>query len=185
MPNSILTNCLKESYARQQENAGRPFEVGKDVFRRNKIIADLLSRAGLIEKVGSGFARMKNYCKEVNAPLFKLDVNEKYFRIEFFKSKDYLDMTIEGAGEKLIQVDEWLTQVNARLTQELSDNEKKIIFFIIKNNKINSTDLQNLLKISRVMANRYFNKLIKKKLILRKAMGKSTYYILIEVKKDV
>ena len=71
------------------------FEVGKDVFRRNKIIADLLSRTGLIEKVGSGFARMKNYCKEVNAPLFKLDINEKYFRIEFFKSKDYLDMTSE------------------------------------------------------------------------------------------
>jgi hypothetical protein len=42
---------------------------------------------------------MKNYCKEVNAPLFKLDVNEKYFRIEFFKSRDYLNM----AGEKVVR----------------------------------------------------------------------------------
>ncbi len=35
---------------------------------------------------------MKDYCEKVNAPIYKLDVDEKYFRINFFKSKDYLEL---------------------------------------------------------------------------------------------
>jgi len=110
------------------------FKIGKDVFRRNKIIADLLSRAGLIEKVGSGFARMKNYCKEVNAPLFKLDVNEKYFRIEFFKSKDYLDRVIEKDGE---------TSVKSSVKSSV-----KILNLIRGNSEISIPEIAERLKLS-------------------------------------
>ncbi|MCK5177533.1 MAG: ATP-binding protein, partial [Candidatus Aenigmarchaeota archaeon] len=34
----------------------------------------------------------KNYCKNVNVPQYKLDVNDKYFRIEFYRSMDYLKL---------------------------------------------------------------------------------------------
>ncbi|MBU4501384.1 MAG: putative DNA binding domain-containing protein [Nanoarchaeota archaeon] len=156
-------------------------EFGTTSRLRNRLIADLLSRTVFMEKVGTGIKRIKTNCeKNKNKVEFKLAKND-FFVI--LKSKPLNG--VEKETSKLSQVDEWLTQVNARLTQELSDNEKKIIFFMIKNNKINSTDLQNLLKISRVMANRHFNRLIEKKLIMRKGSGKSTYYVLIEVEKDV
>ncbi|MDP2974341.1 MAG: putative DNA binding domain-containing protein, partial [Candidatus Diapherotrites archaeon] len=83
------------------------FKLGRDTFRRNKIIADLFFRVGLIEKIGSGFARMKKYCNDANAPVFNLDIDKKFFRIEFFKSKNYLKLAktgekpAKGLGEKL------------------------------------------------------------------------------------
>ena len=94
--------------------------------------------------------------------------------------------TFKFEREKLKQADEdvvneWLTKVNAKLTQELSDKEKEIILFVIKNKKISSTDCQKLLGISRVMANRYFNRLIEKKLLVKKGVGKSTYYMLVQI----
>ena len=117
-----------------------------------------MSRTIFMERVGTGIKRIKESCeKNKNKVKFKLAKNDFFVMI---KSKP-LSKT-EKRVSKLSPVDEWLTQVNAKLTQELSDNEKKIIFFMIENNKINSTELQNLLKISRVMANRYFNKLIEK-----------------------
>ncbi|PKM92050.1 MAG: hypothetical protein CVU81_02560 [Euryarchaeota archaeon HGW-Euryarchaeota-1] len=80
--------------------------------------------------------------------------------------------------QKFSGVYEWLTQGNARLTQELSDKEKEIILFALKNERITSKECQKLLQISRVMANRYFTKLIEKNLITRKGAGKFTYYLL-------
>lgn len=148
-------------------------EFGTRSRLRNRLIADLLSRTVFMERVGTGIKRIKESCEQnKNSVEFKL--TEKDFFV-IIKSE------VGKRASKLKNVNEWLTQVNAKLTQELSDNEKKIIFFMIDNNKINSADLRNLLKISRVMANKYFNKLIKKKLIMRKGIGKSTYYVLIEV----
>lgn len=140
------------------------FKLGKDIFRRNKVIADLLSRIGFVEKIGSGFARMKGYCRKANAPVYKLDVTEKYFGIEFFKSRDYLSL-----------VD---AKVDAKVDARLSDKEKKVISFIIQNGRISSSELQALLKISREMASRHFGRLIGRDVIERKGAGKSTYYVL-------
>jgi len=116
------------------------FEIGKDVFRRNKIVADLLLRTGLIEKVGSGFARMKNYCLEANAPLFKLDVNEKYFRIEFFKSREYLNRAGEKWGEKW---GEKLTENQKRILSLIDSNKFISIVKIAKHLNLGTTAVEN------------------------------------------
>ena len=71
-----------------------------------------------------------------------------------------------------------LKQVDAKLTQELSDSEKKIIFFTIRNKKITSADSQKLLNISREMTNRYFRRLIEKRLLIKGGAGKSTFHFL-------
>src|SRR5262249_44719055 len=39
-------------------------DLGKRSIRRNRLIADLLHRAGFIERVGSGFSRMENALRE-------------------------------------------------------------------------------------------------------------------------
>ena len=73
------------------------FQIGKDTFRRNKLIADLFLRIRFIEKLGTGFERMKIYCKKVNAPQFKFDINEKFFRVIFYQSNDYLKLVDKKA----------------------------------------------------------------------------------------
>ena len=82
--------------------------------------------------------------------------------------------------------EEWLTKVNAELTQDLSKQEREILLFIFKNKKITSENCQKLLNISRVMANRSFNRLIKKRLIERRGTGKYVYYdfLIKNVEKD-
>ena len=75
-------------------------------------------------------------------------------------------------------VNKWLTKVDARLTQELSDKEKEILLFIFKTERINSADCQKLFTISREMANRYFTRLIERRLIIKKGAGKYTYYVI-------
>lgn len=145
------------------------FEVGKDVFRRNKIIASLLSRTGLIEKVGSGFARMKNYCKEVNAPLFKLDVNEKYFRIEFFKSRDYLNM----AGEKVVR------KGGQKRWSELTEKQQIILQIIKENPKISRKEIVKELNINPSAIQKRIEKLKQKGLLKRIGPAKGGHWEII------
>lgn len=149
-------------------------EFGTRSRLRNRLIADLLSRTIFMERVGTGIKRIKESCKKNKNPVeFKLA--EKDF---FVTMKSQPLSEPEKKISKLNQVDAKLTQVDAKLTQELSDKEKRVLSFVIQNKKITSTDLQKLLDISREMANRHFKKLIDKKLIIRKGVGKSTYYIL-------
>ena len=59
-----------------------------------------------------------------------------------------------------------------------SEKETEILNFLIENKKITSAEAQGLLNISREMISRYFRRLIEKNKILKKGVGKSTYYVL-------
>lgn len=43
-------------------------DLGKRSVRRNRLIADLLQRAGFVERVGSGFSRMEMALADNNNP---------------------------------------------------------------------------------------------------------------------
>jgi ATP-dependent DNA helicase RecG len=137
-------------------------DLGKKAARRNPLIADLFHRIGYVEKAGTGIFRIKKVLKENKFPPPKIELT-KFFTITFYSKKS---------------IDAKLTQIDAKLTQELSNNEQKIISFISKNNKINSSNCQNIFNVSRQTANKYFKSLIKKKLIVKKGGGKFTYYTL-------
>jgi ATP-dependent DNA helicase RecG len=156
---------------------------GKVAVRRNPLIADLFHRINFIERMGTGIKRIREGCEKHGGVEFNFEV-EGYFISEFklISGKTGGKKVIENQGEsdQLNQVDAKLTQVDAKLTQELLDKEKEVLFFMIQNKKINSTKLQKLFGVSREMANRYFKRLIDRKLIIRKGIGKSTYYVLVE-----
>ena len=143
-------------------------KFGKFSFYRNRLIADLLSKTIYMEKSGTGIRRMRGFCRE-NGNKVEFDFDSFCFFTIINKK--------EKAGKGLTQVDAKLTQVDAKLTQELSDSEKEIIFFVIENKRISSNDCQKLLDISREMANRHFRRLIELNLLIKKGVGKSTYYI--------
>lgn len=58
-------------------------ELGERSVRRNRSIADLLYRAGYVEKIGSGIQRMRKALEENNNPPLTISVTN-YFVLRFF-----------------------------------------------------------------------------------------------------
>jgi len=52
------------------------FVLGKTVFRRNHIIADLFAKIHFGEKMGTGFERIREVCKKENAPFPEIEFNQ-------------------------------------------------------------------------------------------------------------
>jgi ATP-dependent DNA helicase RecG len=68
------------------------FILGKTVFRRNHLIADLFSRINFGEKLGSGMKRMRDVCKKENSPYPEIDYTDTHFYIVFKQSNEYLKL---------------------------------------------------------------------------------------------
>jgi ATP-dependent DNA helicase RecG len=58
--------------------------LGQRSVRRNRLIADLLHRAGFIERVGSGFDRMRHALENNNNPPMEISVSN-FFNIRFYR----------------------------------------------------------------------------------------------------
>lgn len=125
---------------------------------RNKEVANAFFMIKLIEQWGTGTNRIIELCHKHNLPEPDFEDTGTSFVITF---------------KKLTKVNERLTKVN-----ELSDKEKIIFNLMKKNKRVVVSEVRNLFSISRVMANRYLEKLIKKGFLLRKGQGKNTYYVL-------
>ncbi|MDP3112299.1 MAG: winged helix-turn-helix transcriptional regulator [Thermodesulfovibrionales bacterium] len=81
----------------------KTFIIGKTVFRRNHVIADLFSRIRFGEKLGSGMLRMKDICKAEKAPYPKVEFSENYFYVTFRQSHEYLKLAKEETTQKTTQ----------------------------------------------------------------------------------
>ncbi|MHB8278695.1 MAG: ATP-binding protein [Candidatus Humimicrobiaceae bacterium] len=79
------------------------FVLGKTVFRRNHVIADLFSKIHFGEKMGTGFERIKEICEKENSPFPEIEFDENYFYVTFRQSREYLEMAnIEKIKEELL-----------------------------------------------------------------------------------
>lgn len=125
--------------------------LGKRSVRRNRLIADLLQRAKYIEKVGSGFDRMREALKNNNNP--PLDVSAtNFFSIRLFKRVDSEN------------------DLNLTTRQQLLYNMVKEKITIKKH------EAALYLGVSDDTALRELKALEEQKLILRTGSGKSTAY---------
>lgn len=116
----------------------RDFILGKTVFRRNQLIADLFSRIHFGEKIGSGMERIREYCKSENTPFPNIHFTETHFYVVFKPGREYLKLA--GKEQKIIRKGRQnrLLQKGAEKGAEkglekLSKNEE-IICNLIKNN---------------------------------------------------
>lgn len=154
-----------------------PKNIIYEQYSRNPIIADVLNRVKYIEKLGEGWDKIIDSIKKhpFQPKLPEVIDTGNTVVITLYSPKEMVERE-----EKIDKntVDEWLTQVDAKLTQELSDKEKEMLLFILRNKRISSLECRQLLNISREMANRYFNRLIEKGLIEKKGAGKYVYYVL-------
>ena len=95
-----------------------PFVLGRTVFRRNHIIADLFSKIHFGEKMGTGFDRMGEICKKDNSPFPEIDFNENYFYITFMQSHEYLSLGREKTTQKTTQNILRAIEENSAITRE-------------------------------------------------------------------
>ena len=113
-----------------------------------------------MDKRGTGIIRMNNFMGEwgLEKPAFR-------------ERTGYFTIIFKGPGKPIVKVpDERLMGLNER--------QRRIIRFIEKHETMTISDIQKMFNISRVAANKNVNELIKKDLILRRGVGKSTYYVL-------
>lgn len=127
------------------------FVLGKTIFRRNHIIADLFSRIHFGEKMGSGMKRMKDVCKRENAPYPKISYTDTHFYIVFKQSNEYLKMAKPDSG----------------IIRSSQKSSQKIISLIKENPKITIGELADTVGISPRGVKKNIKYLKEKKLLKR------------------
>lgn len=131
-----------------------PENFGKHSARRNRLISDLLFRAGYIEGLGSGIPRIEQALAENNNPPFEWS-STNFFIFRFYK------------------------RVNTRSNAKLTARQLKLCQFIDEQKIVTSNDCAIYLNISADTALRELKKLIAQKIVAQSGENKSTTYHLI------
>lgn len=138
---------------------------GRISITRNKIIADVFFRLGIIERLATGIRRIREYYKDYKA------------KPEFFILENSITVILPNVSVE----SEPIKPKNERITErmnEFSKEEQKVIKHIIENNKINRIESEELLNLKKTHAVKFLNRLIDQGIIIRVGGGKNTYYIL-------
>ena len=129
-------------------------EFGKKSEHRNRLIVDLLARTDFMEKVGTGIKRIQDACFK-NSNNVEFNFNEDFF-VEIYGKKS------EKVGEKV--------------GEKVTENQNKIIQFILKNPEISAKELSSLVSISSRRIEENISKLKKKGLLKRIGPAKGGYW---------
>ena len=150
-----------ENYWQKPSN----FVLGKTVFRRNHIIADLFSKIHFGEKMGTGFDRIREICEKENTPFPDIELNENYFYVTFSQSREYLEMADK---ETIIGI------------TGLNERQKDVLDYLKKMGKITTMEYVKITKTARRTAIRDLNDMVNKKIlrIVGGKVGKQRHYIL-------
>ena len=118
------------------------FKLGKTIFRRNQIIADLFARIHYGEKLGSGISRIKEYCKKENAPLPQITYTDTHFYIVFKPSNEYIRLSMTVNHDSLKTMEETVEKTTPKTREKTRGKTRgKIIRLISKNPYITTEEL--------------------------------------------
>jgi ATP-dependent DNA helicase RecG len=126
-------------------------DLGKRSVRRNRLIADLLHRAGFVERVGSGFSRMEKSLAENNNPPLEVSATN-FFNIRFYKR-------LEGINER-----------------DLTSRQKDIYRLLCNRDKATKKEIALQLNLSEDTVIRELNHLMNLGIIIKSGIGKATIY---------
>ncbi len=126
-------------------------DLGKRSVRRNRLIADLLHRAGFIERVGSGFSRMTHALLENNNPPLEV-VATNFFNIRFYKRLGSIDQS------------------------SLTPRQLSIYQIVCGREGINKRDIALYLHLSEDTILRELRHLIDRNLVTKTGVGRATAY---------
>jgi ATP-dependent DNA helicase RecG len=128
-------------------------QLGQRSVRRNRLIADLLHRARYIERVGSGFDRMRKALEDNNNPPLEVSATN-FFNIRFLPRLEPLNAS--SMTSRQIQI--------YRMVETLG--------------KLTKNEVTVAMRISDDTALRELRKLVDLELIQKEGVGKATFYSL-------
>ncbi|HBE44367.1 MAG TPA: hypothetical protein DDW17_02645 [Deltaproteobacteria bacterium] len=151
----------------------KKFILGKTVFRRNQLIADLFSRIHFGERLGSGMQRMRDICKAENAPNPKIEFTDTHFYIVFRQSNEYLKM----AATEPVR----LTQkIPRKYPEDLTATALNILKLLEQDNALTRSQLAEKLGVSPDTIKKNFEKLKQKGILQRVGPDKGGYWEILE-----
>lgn len=165
----FLPTCIKiEDYWVKPAH----FVLGKTVFRRNRIIADLFARIHFGEKMGTGFERIREMCKKENAPFPEIEATENYFYVTFKQSHEYLK---HAAPETLKK------HVPEHVPEDVPEKRREdILANIRKDKRVTIPDLARILHVTEKTIKRDIEKLKKRGKLKRIGPDKGGYWEVIQ-----
>lgn len=126
-------------------------KLGTRSVRRNRTIADILYRAGYIERVGSGFQRIQKALQENGNPSFEI-YSSNYFMIRLFP------------------------RIQKELKVQLTDRQHKLYQLITEKKQVTKQEVYTHFGFSGDTALRELKRLCELNLVDRIGIGKSTVY---------
>jgi ATP-dependent DNA helicase RecG len=128
-------------------------DLGKRSVRRNPIIADLLFRAGFVEKLGSGIRRMQKALADNNNPPMELSATN-FFVLRFFP------------------------RINGQNLDQLTTRQSRVLGFIRERKSVTKDEVAQFLNRSSDTALREIKVLSKLGLVEIQGTGKATRYLI-------
>ncbi|MCK4808808.1 MAG: winged helix-turn-helix transcriptional regulator [Candidatus Aenigmarchaeota archaeon] len=162
-------------------------ELGKKSLARNPLLLDLAYRLDLVEKIGSGIARIKALC-ETNKTKVKFMPDSDWFTVVFERkigTSKYFDETAHEITDKLHKIIEerkyeTSSDWSKRLGDRLGDTQLKILFLIILDKSISITALAQKMKISTTAIEKNINTLKEKGFIKRIGSARSGHWEIVK-----
>jgi ATP-dependent DNA helicase RecG len=126
-------------------------ELGKRAIRRNRMLADLMQRAGYIENAGTGITRIKESLKDNNNP------DPEFIITNFFTVR--------------------LKIRPKNLTADNLTGRQKILYsFVVEKGRVSKSDCQKILNVSSDTTLNELKQLINRGLLQTSGKGKNTRY---------
>ena len=119
-------------------------------YKRNRLILDILFRSKDVEKSGTGFQRVNDYCKQQNVP-WNYRKEAYGFFFEFIRTN---------------------VQINVQINAELTEAEQVIFNLIQNNDRISKAEMAVRIGKSEKTVQRIISSLIKKQVIEREGSNK-------------
>ncbi|MBI4243550.1 MAG: putative DNA binding domain-containing protein [Planctomycetes bacterium] len=142
-------------------------KLGNLSIRRNELIADIFARMFRVERIGSGFKRIREYMDAVKLP-FPVIESDSFFVIKFKRPLYSLRDSIKSGGTDLVGSEGKLGErLGVKLGERLGVNEVKIIELIGDNKFITIVQIAETLKISTTAVEKNIAKLGDKGLLRR------------------
>jgi ATP-dependent DNA helicase RecG len=129
-------------------------ELGERSVRRNRLIADILYRAGYIERIGSGIQRIRAALAQNNNPPFQVS-SSNFFVIRFFPPV--------GNGD----------------LHDLSMRQIEVVRLAQQKGSISKQETARYLDVSDDTALREITRLCERGILVKKGRGRGTKYILL------
>ncbi len=162
-----------------------PTEFGKMSFPRNVVIAEMMLRIELIEKMGMGISKMRSLCRETGNPEPEFEYEGGFFMVVFKKpvttrtAHRSTEKTARGT-EKLANGTEKSTEKLANGTEKLANGTEKIVRLMRMNSKITTEELSKEIGISTRGIEKHIAKLKKEGRVKRIGADKGGHWKVVE-----